>query len=189
MHLRFQLPAVFNRARRRQGFTLVEVMFTSACAAIILTAVLSTFFFLLRAFAATSNNNEIHRRLGKTLAQFSKDMREANNVGSLTSTYLQVTVPTNFTNSGTVSGTKTITYSYNNSALYRTDSLLGTPSLQAANVYSLTFSLYDANNVLLAPNVLSGAKSVQLNLDLRTNVLGKVNEEIRSTRVLMRNIP
>jgi type II secretory pathway pseudopilin PulG len=186
-----QLPAAGRRLRSRRGYTLVEMMVAGGCAAVVLAGILTGYTYLLRAFAAVTNYVDIHQQAGNAVAVFSKDMREVNRVSTnWTSSYLQVTVPTNINSSGGISGVRTVTYSYANSALYRTDSTTGVQKLQATNVYNLVFTLFGTNGVALATNTTTFARGVQMDLYLRKYVGSQGNsEEFRSARVCMRNVP
>jgi Tfp pilus assembly protein PilE len=186
---KLQLPPLLQRPHSSQGLTLVELMVVLSCSAIILACVLTSYTFLIRGFAAVTNYTDIHQQASMTVNQFTKDMREVSSVGSFTSSYLQVTIPTNFTSKGSIMGTKTVTYLYTNSALYRTDSLIGVQKLQATNCYSLTFTIYNKTNlVITTTNALNTAKGVQLDMSLRKYVGSQSNsEEFRSARICMRN--
>lgn len=155
-------------------------------AAFILGAVLSTYICLLRGFSAISNYCQTHQQAGTAFERFAKDMREVSNVASFTSSYLQVWIPTNFTTRGVVSGTNVVTWSYSNGALYRTESTTGLTDMQATNVSSLTFSLYDKSGNT-ATN-LSSAKGVQVDIQFRKDVQSQaVFEDSLSARLDMRN--
>jgi len=137
-------------------------------------------------FSAISNYTVIHQQAGITVERFAKDMRGVSNVASFTSSYLKVWIPTNFTSRGTVSGTNVVTWSYSNHALYRTESITGLTDMQATNVSSLTFSLYDKSGNT-ATN-LSSAKGVQVDIGFRNDVQSQaVSEDSLSARLDMRN--
>ena len=179
-----------RRCHLRQGFTLLELMMVLACSSIILAGILTSYIYLIRGFSAVANYTDIHQQAGYAVAIFTKDMREVSNVGSCTPTYLQVTVPTNFTASGTVAGSKTITYAFTSNALWRTDSSGGGQKIQAASVSNAVFTLYGTNGVALATNTVAGAKGVQMDLVLCKYIGNQANsEEFRSARVCMRNTP
>jgi type II secretory pathway pseudopilin PulG len=186
-----RLTAIGQRLRSTRGFTLLEIMFVGGCAAIVLAAILTGYTYLLRAFAAVQNYSDIHQMAGSTVAVFTKDMREVSGVSSISSnSSIQVTIPTGFAWNGSITGTKTVTYTYTNSALYRTDSAIGGAKLQATNVYNLVFTLYNNSGVALASNTTTGCKGVQMDLYLRKYVGSNANtEEYRSARVAMRNLP
>jgi len=179
-----------SRARLQQagGFTLVELMMAAAIATFILAAVLSSYICMLRGFTALANYAQIHQQAGIAVEKFAKDMREVNNVASFTSSYLKVSIPTNFTATGTISGTNIITWSYTNQALRRTESITGLTRTLATNVTSLTLSLYDKNGSNTA--TLSSAKGVQIDIHLRKDVQSRtVSEDFRSARFDLRNVP
>lgn len=179
---------VHGAHQRRGGFTLVEVLIASALSAIILVGVLTTFISLVRGFVSLSNYVDMHKQTSKTLNVFAKDMREVSNVASFTSSYLRVSIPTNFTASGTVVGTNVVTYSYSSGALYRTETVTGLTRMQLTNITTFAFSLFDryGSNT----TALGSAKGVKVNFRLRKDVQGKpVSEDGASARYCLRNIP
>ena len=169
------------------GFTLSEVMVASALGAILLVGIMTTYLFSIKSFLAVNNYAQIHSDGRSAIDQFARDMRSVNSVVSFaTNGPLVVTIPTNFV--GATPLTKTATYTYSGSALYRSDSSTGKTSLLATNVYYVCFSLYDkyGNNT----NVTSCARSVQVDIKLRKSVANlPQTEDYLSARLDMRNTP
>jgi prepilin-type N-terminal cleavage/methylation domain-containing protein len=181
--------ARLERLTRPGGFTLTELMITSAIGSITLAAILTTYVFSLKSFQAISNYSEIHAAGRKAVDHFSRDIRAVNNIASFNAaSYLRVTIPTNFAANGAITGVKTITYSYNNGALYRTDSSTGTTSMLATNIYQLSFTLYDKlGNPTSVP---ANAKGIQVDIRLRKFVISQIqSEDFLSARLDMRNTP
>src|SRR2546426_6257573 len=127
--MRFPLywQKIFRRLRRRNGFTMAEVMMGSAIGVIVLAAVLTTYTLCLKQFRAISNYVEIHRGGRKAVDQFSQDVRGVDSVTTCNKTNLVVKIPTAFSSSGSVISNKTVTYmaNTNNGTLWRTDSSTG----------------------------------------------------------------
>ncbi len=159
----------------------------TAVGAITLAGIMTTYVMSLKGFSAVSNYTEIHTSGRKTIDLFSRDMRAVNSIVSYSASNLVVTIPTAFTSSGSVSSTKTITYSVNRGALYRADSSTGTKML-ATNIYSIAFSLYD--KVGATTSVASTAKGIQIDVQLRKRVISQIqSEDYLSARYDMRNKP
>jgi prepilin-type N-terminal cleavage/methylation domain-containing protein len=177
-----------GRRNRIAGFTLVEVMITATIGTIILAGVLTAYIMAARGFRAVSNYWEIHTDGRNAIDRFASDMRGVSTVTScVTNSSLVVKIPTSFSSSGSVLASKTVTYSYSNHALLRTDSSVGATDMLASNVYQVTFRLYD--RVGNYTTVLSNAKAAQLELFLRKYTAGQAQtEDYLAARLTMRNI-
>lgn len=119
----------------------------------------------------------------------SRDVRQASALASYAATDISLTVPTNFTSSGAVAGSKTVRYykgsGANSNTLYRVDA--GTTSTLADSVTSLNFIAYDRN---LTTNGISASdcKLLQVDITLRKYTLENPNtEQILSARIVLRN--
>jgi len=175
-------------AHNEIGFTLVEVMVSSAIATFILAGLVTTHILSLKSFRALSNYAEIHADGRNAVDQFSRDMRSVYSISYYDSSNLVVLIPTAFSSTGGVLSNKTISFSLSNGALRRTDSSTGATSMLATNVYKLTFSLYD--KVGTATIVRSTAKGVQVDIRLRKSVMNQIqSEDYLSARLDMRNKP
>ncbi len=169
------------------GFTLPELLLTAAIGGIVMGGITTTYIMSVKGFQAISNYTEIHASGRSAIDWFSRDMRAVNSIVSFNSSNLVVTIPTAFTTSGSVSTSKTITYSVNHGGLYRTESTTGTRML-ATNIHALTFYLYD--KVGSNTTVLSTAKGIQVDLQLRKQVISQIqSEDYLSARFDMRNKP
>lgn len=173
---------------RTAAFTLAEVMVASAIGSLILGAIMTTYVFSLRGFQAISNYTEIHADGRMAIDHFARDVRGVYQITSFNPSNLVVRIPTAFSSSGGVTSYKTVTYSMNGGALYRTDSSTGRTSRLATNIHQLTFSLYDR---LGNPTTLtSNAKGIQVDIRLRKYVVSQIqSEDYLSARLNMRNIP
>lgn len=174
-------------ARSRKAFTLVEVLMASAVGAIVMGGIVTTYIISLRGFRAISNYTEIHADGRYAMDKFARDMRAVNDIASFTaSSYIRVTIPTNFTSSGAVSGVKTITYSYSSGSLYRTDSSGGGMVMLTTNILSFALNLFDkAGNTT---TVTSSARGIQLDMTLRKRVVSQQQtEDFLTARLIMRN--
>jgi hypothetical protein len=180
----------FQRLRRQTaGFTLVEVSITSGIGLMIAAGILSTYIVASRGFNAITNYWEIHSDGRMAVDRFAADMRATYQITSFsTNGPLVVRVPVNFNNNGAVQSHKTVTYSYANGALNRTDSTTGKTSMLATNIYALKFQLY--NRVGNKETVVANAKAISLELFLRKYTAGKAQtEDFLSARLDMRNKP
>src|ERR1043165_2396061 len=80
-------------ARRRTGFTLVEVMICAAIGTVILAGVLSTFVFLVRSATGLYNYTGMEMEARRGLERFSEDTRMANAINWTDNTRVALTVP------------------------------------------------------------------------------------------------
>jgi prepilin-type N-terminal cleavage/methylation domain-containing protein len=182
------ITAIRPRARRQSGFTLVETLIASAVGAVIVGAVVTTYIISLRGFSGVANYVEIHNDGRIAVDRFARDMRAVNSVTTFNANGpVVIKIPTAFSSSGSVTASKTVTYTFSNSALYRNDSVLGN-SMLATNISAVVFRLYD--RVGSNTTVLSSAKGIQIDVSLQKHVASKIqSEDYLSARVAMRNIP
>jgi prepilin-type N-terminal cleavage/methylation domain-containing protein len=179
-------PASRSARRAAAGFSLVEIMVATAISGMILGAIVVAHTLSLRSFRAIENYQELHSQGRLAIDHFARDMRAAYDISSFTSTAITVKVPTTFDNRGNVVSDKTVSYTLSGGALYRNDSSTGNNSMLATNIHSLSFALYDRVGNPTA--LLSTAKGVQVNMNLRKTVVGVVqSEEFISARLEMRN--
>src|SRR5258706_6318913 len=170
---------------RTSGYTLGEMLVSSAVGSLAIAAILTTYVFSVKSFSSIAHYAEIHCAGRHAVDVFARDMRAVNQVNSFSSTSLQVTVPTAF-NNGAVGAIKTVTYVSSGGAFYRTDSSTGKTSMLATNIYQVTFKLYDR----LGSNttVIANSKGVQVDLKMRKYVISQIqSEDYLSARLDMRN--
>jgi len=181
------LSSPARRLRDSRGQTLSEVLIAAAIGAIIMAGVATTYILSLRGFTAIANYNQIHADGRLAVSYFAKDMRAVTNITSFSnSSNITVVIPA-FNGSGSVTNTKTVSYTTSGGALYRYDSSTGNTDMLATNINQLTFTLYDlagnTNSVAVA-----NAKGIQVDIKLRKSV-GSRNqtEDFLSARYDMRN--
>jgi Tfp pilus assembly protein PilW len=168
------------------AFTLAEVMIAATIGSFIMAAIVTTYIFSLKGFRAIENYQEIHSDGRLAIDFFSRDMRAAYDITSFSASNIVVKIPTAFSNQGTVTADKTVTYAVSAGTLRRTDTATGKTSVLANNINQLTFALYD--RVGSNTTVLANAKGVQVDIKLRKTVMSQVQtEDYLSGRIEMRN--
>jgi type II secretory pathway pseudopilin PulG len=174
--------------RNSAGFTIVEMLMSLSMAGFVLAGILAAYIFSAKAYQAISNYYEIHQAGRNAIDLFAKDMRSASAVNACSASSLTVTVPTTFSGQGTATASKTVSWTYLNGALYRYESDTGGIRMLASNIYSCTFILFD--KALRSNVVPSVAKSAQVDVKLRKNVVGQSqSEDYLSARYDLRNKP
>ncbi len=124
-------------ARRRRGFTLVEVLIAATLAGAVLLAVLSSFLFLGRSGWALQSYNEMETQARKALEVFAEDTRQASAVTWNSST--SVTLVVNATS---------VTYAYNAGTFARTSA--GTTTTLVDGITSFSFLAYTINGTQIS---------------------------------------
>ena len=184
------------RSNIPHGFTYVELNIALTIGMFILAGVVSTYLMCVKSFQAVANYAEIHKGGREAVNYFAKDMRAVYAISSFNNSTLTVTIPTNFTSTGSVNGTKTVTYTYTQSIsnaetngwLKRYDSNTGVTSTLASNIYFLQYSLYD--HVGSTTALTSVAKSIAVEIKLRKSIISQIqSEDYISARMDMRNKP
>jgi prepilin-type N-terminal cleavage/methylation domain-containing protein len=163
----------FNRPRRARGFTLVEVMISSALCAMLILAATTTFVFLLRGERSLANYSEMNAKARKILEQMGRDFRTCGDVpsGGFNSTSVTLSVPTNTSGAAWQS----VTWSYNPATGSVSRTVGGIASIYATNVSSFTFSYYNINGV--APSNDVELKQIQLSMRIVRNVASATTSE------------
>ncbi len=188
MNATTKLATIVRRLRDPHAMTLAELMVATAVGAITLAGVTSTYIISLRSFMAVTNYNRIHADGRLAVTYFAKDMRAVSSITSFpNSSNITVTVPTAFNTSGTVTSSKSISYTTSGGAFYRHDSSTGNTDMLATNINQLTFTLFDLlgnSNSVATVN----AKGIQLDIKLRTYVGSRIQtEDFLTARYDMRN--
>ncbi|MBI3874494.1 MAG: prepilin-type N-terminal cleavage/methylation domain-containing protein, partial [Verrucomicrobia bacterium] len=83
-------------ARRRAGFTLVEVMIAASLGSFVLLGVLTTFLMLGRSGVAAQNYSQMEGDARRGLEEFAQDVRMANDItlnGSSPYTSITLSMP------------------------------------------------------------------------------------------------
>lgn len=172
-----------ERARRRGGFTLVEMMVGAALSSFILAGVLSTFLFLGRSGANLQNYSDMEAQARKGLELFAEDTRQASAI-----TWNSATSVTLVVNAGS------ITYAYNsttrvftrNGVTIISNIRAGTFNFKAFNVAGTELPLATAANLTAAS---SSTKQLQISLKAsRTSrTVATATNTVLSARYILRN--
>lgn len=190
-------PRTDSQAKRRAGFSLVEVMVATGISTLVLTGVLSAFLFIGKAGFNTSSYSEMEAQLRRGLDTFANDARMAKDITWNSSRSITLYLP-NASN-----GSTQVTYTYDNSTTGATAGcfyrVLGAASstlprrVLVRNVASdFSFARYklDLNGVTdnTAVNDLE-TKLIQINLRVARSgaTAGTTSQTSRSARYLLRN--
>jgi len=167
------------------------MLVATLAATIVAAGIFAAFSMVSRGFSSTGNYADLARDGRTTLDYFARDTRQATGLVSFASNDISMAIPTNFTSSGSVSGTKTIRYylgsASKSNTLYRIE--LGKTNAVADNVTALQFIPY---NTSLSTSGVTAAtcKLLQMNLTMRKNTISTTNtEQTLSLRALLRNKP
>ncbi len=170
------------------AYTLMETLIAATIGSLILGAVMTTYVFAMKSFRAISNYVEIHSEGRMAIDLFARDVRAVSNIQSFSTNSITLTVPTSFSSSGSVTGSKTIAYELKGSEFWRTDVTAGTERKLASNVKTIKLSLYD--KLGNPTTVLNTAKGIQVEIKLQKKVISQIqSEDYLSARLDMRNKP
>jgi Tfp pilus assembly protein PilW len=168
----------------------MEVMVATVASTIVATAIFTTFSMVTKGFSSTGNYADLARDGRITLDYFARDVRQATGLVSFAATDITMAIPTNFTSSGSVSGTKSVRYYLGSTSksniLYRVD--LG-KTTTVENVSALQFVPY---NTSFSTSGVTAAtcKLLQMNLTMRKTTIATTNSQSSvSVRALLRNKP
>src|SRR4051794_9528018 len=93
------LRITYTKKQALRAFSMVEMMFTMAVAAVVLAGVLAFLAFSNRSFASLTNYLDLDQKTQLALDKMSREIRQAANVTSFNSTNLTLTA----NNGGTLS--------------------------------------------------------------------------------------
>lgn len=116
---------------RRAAFTLSEVIIGATISSFLMLGVLTTFLFMGRTSANTLNYTEIEAKARKALEMFSREVHNACDVTSYSSTSVTLTIPdTTSAPKGTGTGSYSVTYTFDatNKTLTRTGPPIDNPT-------------------------------------------------------------
>lgn len=181
-------------ARRRRGFTLVEILIATSISSFVLAGVLSAFLMLGRSGYNAASYCIMEAEARRALESFSEEARLASNITWNSASSITLTVVTS------TSATYQVTYAYDSStsgstaqSFYR---VLGTASSTATrlvlvrNISDFAFRRYKVVNGVdfTASNDLE-TKQIQITLrSIRTGVTAvSATNAVLSARVVLRN--
>lgn len=152
------MTAAPARARRR-AFTLVEVMVTTTLAALVMLAVLQAYVFILRSLGRMENFQTLEVRSRTALAYFTRDVRLASSISSVSADAMTLTLP---------AGTVTYTYNSGTSQFTRTATFGAATSLVLlADIEAGSFTLNFLDAADAATTAPSDIRKVEVRFAMR----------------------
>ena len=140
--------------RAAGGFTLVEVLVTTALLAIVIAGVFAAYLFVARNLTRLVNVQQQQVESRRTLRTFTQDVSAASQITTASSTQLVIVKPT-------ASGTTTVTYAYSsgNRTLVRTEGAGSTTLLTGLTSFTLSYYNEGGSAVTSSPQ---SVKSVEM---------------------------
>lgn len=187
-------------AKRRAGFTLVEVMIAASLGSFVLLGVLTTFLMLGRSGVAAQNYSQMESDARRGLEEFAQDIRMANDItlnGSSPYTSITLTMPATTPPGNYASNGNQVTYAFDSStsgatatSLYQlpgNSSSVATKRVLVRKVASLTFTFFDRLDN--STTTTTSIKRVQISMQLRNtgNTLVAETDTIVSANAILRN--
>ena len=170
-------------SKRKQGFTLVEMMVALAVGTVIMVLVLYSFSSLSASMKATEYYRDMHRDVRHAMDIMRRDITGGTGVSQCTASSRLT-----FTTTAASAGTGSVTVVYNladNNELSRTVSGSNTnQTLLAAGVEKVKFTLYDAAGTVTT--VPANAYFVEVEVDVKTQGVRNTYEDTLQTRARMR---
>ncbi len=174
-----RIPEI-RTARRRSGFTMVELLFAIAIGGILLGGATMTMNLWARSSASVGNYADMSGSCRRALDIFASDVRMANDVSESTSSSFV------FKAFDAGNSTVSVSYVYDSANKRLTRTYDGTTHILLNDVEKFGFSFYDLNRVATT-NALS-VKEVQVEAILSKKVISISNtDEIISARFMLRN--
>jgi len=179
--------------RRRNGFTLVELLVAIAAGTLVMASMMTIMFFTARSFMAIGNYTDMNRSSRYALDVMNRDIRGASAVVSyVTATNGGITSMT-FTNLDT----STFTYAWNSTATTFTRTYTSGGSTQSrvlmTNCDAFAFSIYTrtpaANLTFAAASNAADIKIINVDWKCTRALMGaKENtESVQTAQISMRN--
>jgi Tfp pilus assembly protein PilW len=169
--------------RRCAGLTLAELLVSVAIGTIVLTVVSQLIVFSGRSFASMLNYVDLDDRSNRTLQRMSKDIRQANNVASASSTSL---VLNDFDNTP-------LEYTWNSGAKTLTRTKGGVSANLLRDCEFFQFSLFQRNPIggtydQYSAATATNAKLVQVSWVCARKVIGTLrnSESVQSAKYVIR---
>lgn len=177
--------AARRRRGSRGGFTLVELMVSSALGSLVLAGVLAAFLFLCRSGLLIGHYNEMEAESRMLFQRFGRDARQASQVNWAGANSLTFTVD----GAG-------VTYAYDAAKKQFTRSAGGKTSVLARGIADFRFSALGLNGAEISlagstASVNSATKMVQLDIDMARGgrVAAQASAQTVSARYVLRNKP
>lgn len=177
-------------SRRRQGgFTLVELMLSTALSAVILAGVLSSFLFLGRSGATLQNYNDMEAQSRRAMEIFAEDVRQASTITWNTESSFTITV-----------NSASITYAYSSGTgnFSRTDPVGTKNMITGVAPGSFNFKAFNINGTELplgsttdrtSSNITTKQVQISLTASRSRSTLATVTNKVLSARFILRNKP
>jgi len=180
----FTRPLNLNGAGKRKGFTLVEVMITSAIALVLGAAVVILYFYSSRAFLTIDDYNDLCERSQLALDKMSKDIRQSKLLTAYTTNSLAFS---------DVNGNP-LQYTYSPAAKTLVRVSGGQTTTYLTNCDSLQFWIYQpipASNsfACYSPAYVTNARVIQITWMCSRQIMGRktTTESTESAQIVMRN--
>jgi hypothetical protein len=180
-------------ARRRSGFTLIELIIATTRSSLVLVGVMSTFLFLARASVAAANYSDMEVETRAAIEIFARDVRMASNVtwNSDDSVTLAVDTATGRTN---------VTYAYNANAVSGRPARSFTRTIGANTEVLVTgirvfeYTAYKINteaislaSINTATNQMTKQIQISMEIERRRPTVALTTDKVISARFVLRN--
>jgi prepilin-type N-terminal cleavage/methylation domain-containing protein len=180
----FTSPLNFNGAGKRKGFTLVEVLITSAIALLLGAAVVIFYSYSSRAFVTIDDYNDLCERSQLALDKMSKDIRQSKQLTAYA---------TNSLTFSDVNGNP-LQYTYDPAAKTLVRASGGQTATYLTNCDSLQFWIYQPTPTsnsfaCYSPAYVTNARVIQITWKCSRRIMGRktTTESIESAEIVMRN--
>jgi prepilin-type N-terminal cleavage/methylation domain-containing protein len=174
-----------EKRRWRKGFTLVELMVSTAIGSVAFAALTHLTFYTGRSFAAITNYVDLDRHSRNALDQLSLKIRQADELLAYSTNRLEFSYQK----------TNTLVYLYSPGAKTLTETIGSTSTVLLKECNELTFSIFQRNTAsgtydqFPATLTNSAAKLVQVSWTCSRSILGaQLNtESVQSAKIVIRN--
>ena len=177
-----------SRLSRLSGFTLSELMVSTALSAVVLAGVLASFIYLTRASLGIRNYTDLETEARNAMETFAQDVRMSSGAIWNSATSITFTIEQGGT-------TTSATYSYDPRA--RTFSRTpqgGSPDVLITQIRSFAFNAYSIDTTAISLTSISSAtnnatKQVQISLESERSQssLALATNKVISARFVLRN--
>lgn len=160
-----------NSARRRAGFSLLELLISLTLIMLLTLALLTSYLFIARGDRSLQNYGDMNAQARKLLEQLGQDLRAATDVVNFTPSSLTLTLPAN--PAGT--STKDVVWEYDSAAGIVTRQDISQLTTLARDVQTFGFRYTNGNNVTTTS--LVEVKQVQLTMRMLRLVASSITSE------------